>query len=194
MALRARIAECSEVGKYLRALGVLILAMSVVGCGVSVSAYTRPQDPAAVNALDKTDRSDCGAILGTAFRSQGEQSWYAANCSHWPLTKFDTASAVSDGCAAMQGKPYANDDARKWYQQNCSPAGLPGSATANPTGAAPLAPAPPPNPNGAPPPNPNSAPPAPPADTVPAPVQQPAQAYVAQDRYDCSAIRGTAYN
>jgi len=192
---------------------LLLLPLSVIGCGVSVSSYTPPADPSSSGATVAGGvRSDCGAILGTAFRSPEERDWYNGNCSHWPLTKFgDTAAPlgpVAAGCAAMAGKPYSSPDARGWFLQNCSgPNAQAAQANPNtpppPPGAVPAAV----NVPGAPAPNTPLPPPgAVPVDAnvPPAEAQPPVQPVVAAppapvllpapDRHDCNAIRGTAYN
>jgi hypothetical protein len=35
---------------------------------------------------DHSDRTDCGQILGSAFRSDAEQQWFTENCSDWAAT------------------------------------------------------------------------------------------------------------
>jgi hypothetical protein len=35
---------------------------------------------------DTSDRTDCGQILGSAFRSDNEQLWFTENCSDWAAT------------------------------------------------------------------------------------------------------------
>ncbi len=156
----------------LLALIALLLPLAVIGCGVGVSAYTPPAQPAQPGAVNQGVRGDCNAILNTAFRSAQERDWYNTFCSHWPETNYGgpvpaaAPSPAPTACDAMKGKPSGNEDARNWYNQNCGGQALPGPETGQNAALSP--------------------------NDVPAPPGS-AAAQVA-DRHDCSAIRGTAYN
>src|SRR5688572_9280749 len=58
---------------------VLCLAATLATACVGVSEFDAVPEPTPVPA----DRSDCGEVLGSAFRSQGERDWFVANCSAW---------------------------------------------------------------------------------------------------------------
>jgi hypothetical protein len=68
----------------MRALSILVLqavALAATGC-LAVSNL----DHIATPTPTPPDRTDCGEILGTAFRSNAEQAWFMANCSKWAET------------------------------------------------------------------------------------------------------------
>src|SRR5262245_11008517 len=115
------------------ALALLVLLTPVLtACAAQLSA-----GPGS-DRSQPSDRTDCGAIMGTAFQSESERQWFLDNCSKWPLLDIadppDAGSAqqqpqIDPACAAMRGKPYANDDDRRWYLQNCQ--GQPGLTQPN---------------------------------------------------------------
>jgi hypothetical protein len=86
------------------------------------------------------DREDCAEILDTAFRSDAEREWFAANCSAWPvvndpLSRPGAAQArrsrqdeprqqapaqqESPDCQRIRGHPYESDAQRVWFLSNC---------------------------------------------------------------------------
>jgi hypothetical protein len=96
------------------ALAVQFLVFAAMGC-FTVSDLDHVPTPTPV----PPDRQDCGAILGTAFRSSTEQTWFAENCSAWAgetlgRVEFGTISAGQQTGGA-QNPPAAdggNQDAR----------------------------------------------------------------------------------
>ena len=179
------------MGQRVHLLLVLLLAVSVIGCGVGVSAYEKPGAPRDNSAANKPDRMDCGAILGSAFRSATERDWYNGNCSHWPLTNYGASGATGPavqlppGCAEQQGKPYTSEENRRWFLNTCAGPVAEAQKQAQPAGQ--------PVPPGQPPAtvDPAQASVQPAAEAPAAPATAPAPM---PDRHDCNSIRGGAYN
>jgi hypothetical protein len=67
--------------RVLPALALLAMTFIATGC-LAVSPLDHSLTPTPVIE----DRSDCGQILGTAFRSDAEQAWFTGNCSAWAGT------------------------------------------------------------------------------------------------------------
>jgi hypothetical protein len=67
---------------------VAVVSLLAGGCvaipTLSVQTTTTPEP--------ESDRTDCGAILGTAFRSSEEQAWFWQNCSAWSQTTLGPVS------------------------------------------------------------------------------------------------------
>jgi hypothetical protein len=106
-----------------------------------------PQPPLShVAPMPTEDRSNCGEIYGTAFRSEAERAWFIANCSSWPLVRVADAppgpppgapvngqqqpnrsgqalSPVAPGdrgsCDEIRGTAYRSTTERTWYLANC---------------------------------------------------------------------------
>jgi hypothetical protein len=114
---------------------VQLALLAAIGC---VTVPNLDAGPTATPVLQ--DRTDCGEILGTAFRSSAERDWFTENCSAWArdtLGPVVTAASANGGqpaptttptsedvrCAQMRGKPYENADARAWFLANCTPSG-----------------------------------------------------------------------
>ena len=56
------------------------------------------------------NRADCGAIRGTAYRSDQERSWYLENC---------VKSQNRADCDKIRGTPYLSQTERNWYLTTC---------------------------------------------------------------------------
>jgi hypothetical protein len=124
----------------------LTLALAT-GC-ITVSEFDADPEPTPM----PPDRTDCGEIFGSAFRSQSERDWFVANCSAWEqatLGAIEPAPPAAPGaptgapaqapaapaqpppptpvenptCAQMRGQPYANAADRAWFLANCTGAG-----------------------------------------------------------------------
>jgi|SRR5581483_593516 len=97
-------------------------------------------------AAQLPDRTDCGQIFGTAYRSDNERRWFSENCSTWSQSIGDvpepdapaatptpsrTTAPGPDGrsCDQVRGTPYRSDAERAWYRANCM-----GSASPQPAG------------------------------------------------------------
>ena len=65
-------------------VGVLLMAGCVAVARLDHVPTTTPTPP---------DRTTCGEILGTAFRSDSEQAWFVQNCSAWNETTLGTVTA-----------------------------------------------------------------------------------------------------
>jgi hypothetical protein len=114
---------------------VQLALLAAIGC---VTVPNLDAGPTATPVLQ--DRTDCGEILGTAFRSSAERDWFTEHGSAWArdtLGPVVTAASANGGqpaptttptsedvrCAQMRGKPYENADARAWFLANCTPLG-----------------------------------------------------------------------
>ncbi|HEX5370331.1 MAG TPA: hypothetical protein VFY10_13025 [Dehalococcoidia bacterium] len=120
-----------------------MVAFLAVGC-LAPSNYQQipPPTPTA------PDRTDCGQILGTAFRSEAEEAWFSTNCSAWePQTLGRVADASGSSppaaasasptaatqpeagigpsgpnaqrCDQLRGQPYSSSDDHAWFLANC---------------------------------------------------------------------------
>jgi hypothetical protein len=73
----------------MRAILLVLGCVAAVLCAGCVKLGESSELPLA--AVEPTavppDRTDCGEILGTAFRSDNERQWFMDNCSKWPLVK-----------------------------------------------------------------------------------------------------------
>jgi hypothetical protein len=161
---------------------LFLLLASLAGAGC-FKASIEPSPLQAKQQQPQVDRTDCGEIFGSAFRSNNERIWFEQNCSRWPPVPVPqpgppgaSAAAAPEPpeCAAVRGRPYQSDVQRTWFLANCQQGGQAPAAAAA---------APPPPPSG----QPAPAPPPPP------PPAQPAPALQASDRTSCDEIRGTAY-
>ena len=112
---------------------VVALALLSLGC-VSRSAAIYESRPA--QARDESDRTDCDAIFGTAFRSAAERHWFEESCSGWeaaPVTEAiegndeagrpATAEAEDWECSDVRGRRYESPRQREWYLGSCLEAG-----------------------------------------------------------------------
>jgi hypothetical protein len=117
-------------------VGLVQLALlAAIGC---MSVPNLDAGPTPTPVLQ--DRTDCGEILGTAFRSSAERDWFTENCSAWARDTLGpvVAAAPANGgqpaatatptseearCAQMRGKPYENPEARAWFLANCEASG-----------------------------------------------------------------------
>jgi hypothetical protein len=114
----------------MRAILLVLGCVAAVLCAGCVKLGESSELPLA--AVEPTavppDRTDCGEILGTAFRSDNERQWFMDNCSKWPLVKVpdepDTSTATTPSeppeCAQIRGKPYESAQQRNFYLQNCN--------------------------------------------------------------------------
>ena len=78
-----------------------LVALLTLGC-LAPSNYQQIPPPTAT----APDRTDCGQILGTAFRSEAEEAWFATNCSSWApatLGRVDEASGAGGPPPAQPG-------------------------------------------------------------------------------------------
>ena len=127
------------------ALPVLCMAASLAAACVGVTEFEAIPEPTPM----PPDRTDCGEVLGSAFRSQGERDWFVANCSAWeqatlgaiepapPAAPVAPTGAPAQPpaaqaqppappagenprCAQMRGQPYANAADRAWFLANCT--------------------------------------------------------------------------
>ena len=93
--------------RVLPALALLAMTFIATGC-LAVSQLDHSLTPTPV----LEDRADCGQILGTAFRSDAEQAWFAENCSAWTGTTLGRladptpvgGTAVNAGGRAASGR------------------------------------------------------------------------------------------
>lgn len=145
---------------------LLLLAAASLAAGACLKVTGETSPYAAKQPEVKPDRTDCGEVLGTAFRSDSERRWFAENCSVWPPVAVPQTgpppvrSAIQEpGCAAMRGRPYQSEAERQWFLTNCQGQAVVAAAPAASQGGQP--------------------PPAPPVQ--------------AGDRANCDEIRGTAY-
>lgn len=119
---------------------MFIAVAFATGC-ISVSEFNADPEPTPM----PPDRTDCGEVFGSAFRSQHERDWFVANCSAWEqatLGAIEPAPPAAPGaptgapaqpptppagenprCAQMRGQPYANAADRTWFLANCTGAG-----------------------------------------------------------------------
>lgn len=87
-----------------------VLITAVTGCA---TVSTLDHQPTATPQL--SDRSDCGEILGTAFRSEDERSWFTENCSAWADTtlgevKLETSSQSSRSSRSDDNRDSSEDE------------------------------------------------------------------------------------
>jgi len=81
--------------RALSALALQAVVFAAMGClAISNVDYVATPTPPV------TDRHDCGEMLGTAFRSSAEQSWFAANCSAWAGTTLGRVAGPTETPAA----------------------------------------------------------------------------------------------
>ena len=69
-----------------------------------------PSSDAPTPIADDGNRTDCGAIKGTAYRSDEERSWYLANC---------VATPNRADCDKIRGTKYLSNTERNWYLATC---------------------------------------------------------------------------
>jgi hypothetical protein len=148
---------------------LFLITASLAGAGC-IKASIEPSPLAAKQQEPQFDRTDCGAILGSAYRSNNERRWFEENCSRWPLVPVPqsgppgapgapaAAAQEPPECAAVRGRPYQSDAQRTWFLTTCQ------------LGQALASAVPPPPPPG-----------------------QLAPALQAGDRTNCDEIRGTVY-
>lgn len=108
---------------------VVLLALVALAVGCVTVGDAAPELPLLQDPTPMPDRSDCGEIQGTVFRSNDERSWYEENCNQWPPVSVPQSPARTSGsrpassepseCAAIRGKPYESNDQRRWYLDNC---------------------------------------------------------------------------
>jgi len=67
--------------RVLMALALQAMLLTATAC-VAIPELEHVPSP----TPDLADRSDCGEILGSAFRSDNEQAWFTDNCSDWAHT------------------------------------------------------------------------------------------------------------
>src|SRR5512146_2245538 len=78
-----------------------LVALLTLGC-LAPSNYQQIPSPTATTP----DRTDCRQILGTAFRSEAEEAWFATNCSSWApatLGRVDEASGAGEPPSSQAG-------------------------------------------------------------------------------------------
>jgi hypothetical protein len=61
----------------------LLLLLPVLATAASGCLAVSHIDHVATTTPTPPDRTDCGEILGSAFRSEAEQAWFRDNCSKW---------------------------------------------------------------------------------------------------------------
>jgi hypothetical protein len=88
----------------------------------SVGIVPEPDAPVAqAQPSPPAEGRDCNQINGTAYRSEGERTWYLANCGSAKPAGDQQASAGPDrtDCNQIRGTPYRSDTERLWYLANC---------------------------------------------------------------------------
>ena len=131
------------------------LIVAVASC-TAVSVLEPPGFEPTPTPAPPPDRTDCGQILDSVFRSDNERTWFADNCSSWPEredTRVTAAQASLQAgtrppeptprrepqeCATVRGQPYASSEQRAWFLANCL--GSPPADTARPPQPQPGAP------------------------------------------------------
>ena len=58
---------------------VMFIAATLATACVGVTEFNAVPEPTPI----PPDRTECGEVFGSAFRSQGERDWFVANCSAW---------------------------------------------------------------------------------------------------------------
>lgn len=138
-----------------RAQTVLVLlsicALLASGCGWIVDSSSESPARLSLEApAERSDRQDCSAILGTAFRSNEERAWYEKECSKWPSAEVSgdlmatnpvpqagesdrgsSPAVISEpagpdrlNCDEIRGTSFRSSGEESWYQRNC-PTGQP---------------------------------------------------------------------
>ncbi len=119
-------------------LAVLLAIAVAFAASVTYVLFLDSQGPDALAARQvrnstPADRSDCNAILGTAYRSDTERQWFSDNCSSWsasvgdvpdpgaPVPQVQASGPGPEGrdCGQVRGTPYRSDAERAWYVANC---------------------------------------------------------------------------
>jgi hypothetical protein len=158
-------ANCVSITRLGGLVALTVLGLFSLACVVELGDAT-PALPSDDKAAPRENRTDCGEIQGTAFRSQDERQWYEENCNQWPpvsvpqtpAQRAERAPPEPPECAGMRGRPYQSDEQRRWYLANCQ-----GQQQGGGQGQ----------------------PPPPPGQSQPPPSQG--------DRTNCDQIRGTPY-
>ena len=124
-------------------LALSIAALSSVAC-VKVSEFEVLPSP----TPQLPDRTDCGEILDSVFRSESERAWFDENCSEWSRATLGVVQAAPPAapvapteapvappapaqnqsppqraedprCTQMRGQPYNSAADRAWFLSNC---------------------------------------------------------------------------
>jgi hypothetical protein len=76
----------------MRVIAFLVLQSLLIATAGCIAVSNLDHGPTPVPTLP--DRTDCGAILGTAFHSETERQWFAENCSEWTKATLGEVEAA----------------------------------------------------------------------------------------------------